>query len=72
MQEEAPGMVFWHPNGWTITKCLSNTYVKVQQDNGYLKLKRHRRRFYALGKIRSCNDYADNMFTTHFEAVTIC
>ena len=23
-QEEAPGMVFWHPNGWTIYRLLEN------------------------------------------------
>ena len=23
-QEEAPGMVFWHPNGWTIYRALED------------------------------------------------
>ena len=34
MQEEAPGMVFWHPNGWTIYQVLEQYMRKVQQDNG--------------------------------------
>ena len=25
-QEEAPGMVFWHPNGWTIYRLLTRVY----------------------------------------------
>lgn len=28
-QEEAPGMVFWHPNGWTIYRILEN-YIREQ------------------------------------------
>jgi threonyl-tRNA synthetase len=39
MQEEAPGMVFWHPNGWTIYQVLEQYMRKVQQDNGYLEIK---------------------------------
>ena len=27
-QEEAPGMVFWHPNGWTIYRLLREFYKK--------------------------------------------
>lgn len=30
MQEEAPGMVFWHPNGWTIYNLLRD-YMRRQQ-----------------------------------------
>jgi threonyl-tRNA synthetase len=29
MQEEAPGMVFWHPNGWTIFRELES-YIRQQ------------------------------------------
>ena len=25
-QEEAPGMVFWHPDGWTIYRLLQRVY----------------------------------------------
>jgi threonyl-tRNA synthetase len=30
MQEEAPGQVFWHPNGWTIYTTLQD-YMRRQQ-----------------------------------------
>lgn len=39
MQEEAPGMVFWHANGWTIYQVLEQYMRKVQQDNGYQEIK---------------------------------
>jgi threonyl-tRNA synthetase len=35
LQEEAPGMVFWHPNGWTLYQVLEQYMRKVQRDNGY-------------------------------------
>ena len=38
-QEEAPGMVFWHPNGWTLYQVLEQYMRKVQRDNGYLEIK---------------------------------
>ncbi|MEE2773926.1 MAG: threonine--tRNA ligase [Pseudomonadota bacterium] len=39
MQEEAPGMVFWHPNGWTIYSVLQN-YMKRKLDAAkYLEVK---------------------------------
>ena len=39
MQEEAPGMVFWHPNGWTIYQVLEQYMRKVQNDAGYQEIK---------------------------------
>ena len=38
-QEEAPGMVFWHPNGWTIWQIIEQYIRGVQQANGYLEIK---------------------------------
>lgn len=35
MQEEAPGMVFWHANGWTIYQEIQNYISKTIQENGY-------------------------------------
>ena len=29
IQEEAPGMVFWHPNGWTIYRTIKE-YISTQ------------------------------------------
>ncbi|MBV7410284.1 threonine--tRNA ligase [Maritimibacter sp. DP1N21-5] len=33
MQEEAPGQIFWHPNGWRIYTVLQD-YMRRQQDRG--------------------------------------
>ncbi|SCZ54634.1 threonyl-tRNA synthetase [Epibacterium ulvae] len=33
MQEEAPGQIFWHPNGWRIYTTLQD-YIRRQQDKG--------------------------------------
>ena len=38
-QEEAPGMVFWHPNGWSIYQVLEQYMRKVQIDAGYKEIK---------------------------------
>lgn len=39
IQEEAPGMVFWHPRGWTIYTVVEEYMRKVQRDNGYQEIK---------------------------------
>lgn len=38
-QEEAPGMVFWHPKGWAIWQIIEQYIRGVQQANGYLEIK---------------------------------
>ncbi len=35
MQEEAPGQVFWHPNGWTIYTLLQDYVRRKQRADGY-------------------------------------
>ena len=39
LQEEAPGMVFWHPRGWTIYSAIEEYMRRVQRDNGYEEIK---------------------------------
>ncbi len=39
LQEEAPGMVFWHPKGWSIYTAIEEYMRKVQRDNGYQEIK---------------------------------
>jgi threonyl-tRNA synthetase len=34
-QEEAPGMVFWHPKGWTLYQIIVQYMSQVFKDNGY-------------------------------------
>ncbi|MFM8442420.1 MAG: threonine--tRNA ligase [Methylococcus sp.] len=35
MQEEAPGMVFWHPKGWVLWQVVEQYMRQVFRDNGY-------------------------------------
>ncbi|ODS22773.1 threonine--tRNA ligase [Candidatus Endobugula sertula] len=39
IQEEAPGMVFWHPKGWSLYTTIEEYMRKVQRDNGYKEIK---------------------------------
>jgi len=38
-QDEAPGMVFWHPAGWSIYQTIEQYMRRAQQDNGYLEIR---------------------------------
>jgi threonyl-tRNA synthetase len=37
-QEEAPGSVFWHPQGWTLFQQLENYIRRRQQQSGYVEV----------------------------------
>jgi len=39
MQEEAPGMVFWHPRGWTLYKTIEQYMRGQQQRHGYKEIR---------------------------------
>jgi len=39
LQEEAPGMVFWHPNGWTIYRVLEDFMRGRQRRAGYREIR---------------------------------
>lgn len=39
MQEEAPGMVFWHPRGWTLYTAIESYMRDIQRANGYREIK---------------------------------
>ena len=69
MQEEAPGMVFWHANGWTIYQILEQYMRKVQKDNGYQEIKTPQVVDRSLWeKSGHWGNYATNMFTTASES----
>jgi threonyl-tRNA synthetase len=38
MQEEAPGQIFWHPNGWRIYTGLQDYMRRMQDKNGYVEV----------------------------------
>ena len=39
MQEEAPGMVFWHPKGWALWQTVEQYMRNVFRDNGYEEIR---------------------------------
>ncbi|MDZ7908065.1 MAG: threonine--tRNA ligase [Gemmobacter sp.] len=39
IQEEAPGMVFWHPNGWTVYRMLEDYMRKRLREYDYKEIK---------------------------------
>src|SRR6056297_3225495 len=38
MQEEAPGQIFWHPNGWSIYTTLQDYMRRQQRRGGYVEV----------------------------------
>lgn len=38
MQEEAPGQIFWHPNGWRIYTSLQDYMRRRQEEGGYVEV----------------------------------
>lgn len=39
IQENSPGMIFWHPKGWSIYTTIEHYMRKVQRENGYKEIK---------------------------------
>ena len=39
IEEDAPGMVFWHPKGWTLWQQVEQYMRKVYRDSGYLEVR---------------------------------
>ncbi|MEM1130048.1 MAG: threonine--tRNA ligase [Pseudomonadota bacterium] len=67
-QEEAPGMVFWHPNGWTVYRALED-YMRRQLDGaGYREIKTpqvvDRKLWEASGH---WDKYRENMYITEID-----
>ncbi|MCW7551461.1 threonine--tRNA ligase [Endozoicomonas gorgoniicola] len=69
MQEEAPGMVFWHPNGWAIYQELEQYMRKKQIAWGYEEIKTPLMVDRSLWeKSGHWDKYSDDMFTTNSES----
>ena len=63
-QEEAPGMVFWHPNGWTIYRLIKEYMHDLQQQNGYQEINTPQLVDYSLWeKSGHADKFADEMFS---------
>ena len=67
-QDEAPGMVFWHPKGWTLWQQVEQYMRKVYQNNGYQEVRGPMILDRTLWE-RSGHwaNYKDHMFTTESE-----
>ena len=67
-QEEAPGMVFWHPYGWTIYRQLQNYVRERLEENDYLEINTpqvvDRKLWEASGH---WDKYRENMFITEID-----
>ena len=68
LDEHAPGLVFWHPKGWTIWQQIEQYMRAVYRDNGYLEVKGPQLLDKGLWeKTGHWDKYRDNMFTTESE-----
>ncbi len=68
IQEEAPGMVFWHPNGWILYRVLQDYMRRRQIGDGYLEINTpqivDRKLWEASGHWEK---YRENMFITEID-----
>ncbi|WP_323844644.1 threonine--tRNA ligase [Microbulbifer magnicolonia] len=64
IQEEAPGMVFWHPNGWTIYSTIEQYMRRRQREYGYKEIKTPQLVDFSLWrKSGHADKFGDDMFT---------
>ncbi len=68
IDDHAPGLVFWHPKGWTVWQGVEQYMRQVYRDNGYLEVKGPQLLDKSLWeKTGHWEKYRDNMFTTESE-----
>jgi threonyl-tRNA synthetase len=68
LQDEAPGMVFWHPKGWSLWQQVEQYMRGVYRDNGYLEVRCPQILDRSLWeKSGHWQNFRDNMFTTESE-----
>jgi threonyl-tRNA synthetase len=67
-QEEAPGMVFWHPRGWTVYRIIENYIRSLLREQGYQEIRTPQVIDRSLWeKSGHWDKFAAGMFTTHVE-----
>jgi len=70
-QEEAPGMVFWHPNGWVLWQQVEQYMRRVYRQSGYQEVRCPSILDVSLWKKSGhWDNYKDNMFFTESEKRT--
>jgi len=68
MQEEAPGMVFWHPDGWTLYQSVEQYMRRILSRHGYREIKTPQVVSRVLWERSGHWDkFSDEMFTTESE-----
>lgn len=68
IDEHAPGVVFWHPKGWTLWQAVEQYMRRVYRENGYQEVKGPQLLDKTLWeKTGHWDKYRDNMFTTESE-----
>jgi threonyl-tRNA synthetase len=68
MQEEAPGLVFWHPKGWTLWQCVEQYMRRVYREHGYQEVRGPQILDKSLWeKTGHWQNFRDHMFTTASE-----
>jgi len=68
MQEEAPGLVFWHPRGWALWQQVEQYMRRVYRDNGYQEVRGPQIIDVSLWqKTGHWDNFKENMFTTSSE-----
>jgi len=68
IQEESPGMIFWHPNGWTIYQVLEKYVREILKKYDYLEIKTPQAVDKSLWeKSGHWEKFRDDMFTTASE-----
>ncbi|MBL4571884.1 MAG: threonine--tRNA ligase [Gammaproteobacteria bacterium] len=67
-QEEAPGMAFWHPKGWSIYLTVQRYMREVQDKNNYKEINTPQLVDYSLWeKSGHASKFADEMFSVESE-----
>jgi threonyl-tRNA synthetase len=68
-QDEAPGLIFWHPKGWTIWQQVEQYMRRVYRENGYQEVKAPQILDRSLWeKTGHWENYRENMFVTESES----
>ncbi len=68
MQEEAPGMIFWHAKGWTLYQLVEQTMRDIFKENGYQEVHTPQLIDQSLWeKSGHWDKFSDAMFTTSSE-----
>jgi len=67
IQEEAPGMVFWHPKGWSLWQQIEQYIREILKENFYQEIRTQVLDKSLWERSGHWENFRENMFTTHSE-----